>query len=122
MQQVRDSTPKNPGMHLKRHNKAAKEAGADLDAAALKDLATALEKAQASLKIAITPNPNPTPDEKKLAAPTIKSVKASAAKAGVVVKVIVNAVEGADHYDIYRTVNGKTVLRRRKHCVRQAGI
>ena len=23
---------------------------------------------------------------------------------------IVNAVEGADHYDIYRTVNGKTVL------------
>lgn len=90
--------------------KAAKEAGADLDAAALKDLATALEKAQASLKIAITPNPNPTPDEKKLAAPTIKSVKASAAKAGVVVKVIVNAVEGADHYDIYRTVNGKTVL------------
>ena len=32
--------------------KAAKEAGADLDAAALKDLATALEKAQASLKIA----------------------------------------------------------------------
>ena len=37
-------------------------------------------------------------------------MKASAAKAGVVVKVIVNAVEGADHYDIYRTVNGKTVL------------
>lgn len=94
--------------------KAAKEAGADLTAAALKDLTAALEKAQAALKTAETPdtepNPTPTPAEKKLAAPTIKSVKASAAKAGVVVKVIVNAVEGADHYDIYRTVNGKTVL------------
>ena len=93
---------------------AAKEAGADLTAAALKDLTAALEKAQAALKTAETPdtepNPTPTPAEKKLAAPTIKSVKASAAKAGVVVKVIVNAVEGADHYDIYRTVNGKTVL------------
>ena len=94
--------------------KAAKEAGAELTAAALKDLTAALEKAQAALKTAETPdtepNPTPTPAEKKLAAPTIKSVKASAAKAGVVVKVIVNAVEGADHYDIYRTVNGKTVL------------
>ena len=85
--------------------KAAKEAGADLTAAALKDLTAALEKAQAALKTAETPdtepNPTPTPAEKKLAAPTIKSVKASAAKAGVVVKVIVNAVEGADHYDIW---------------------
>ena len=99
---------------MKKAYKAAKEAGADLTAAALKDLTAALEKAQAALKTAETPdtepNPTPTPAEKKLAAPTIKSVKASAAKAGVVVKVIVNAVEGADHYDIYRTVNGKTVL------------
>ena len=58
--------------------KAAKEAGADLTAAALKDLTAALEKAQAALKTAETPdtepNPTPTPAEKKLAAPTIKSV------------------------------------------------
>ena len=52
--------------------KAAKEAGADLTAAALKDLTAALEKAQAALKTAETPDtePNPTPT------PAVKSLSA----------------------------------------------
>lgn len=85
---------------------AAKKAADNSDAAALRNLLAALTEAQANLKT----EPVTPPAEQKLAAPSIKSVKATAAKTGVVVKVTVNPAAGADHYDIYRTVKGKTVL------------
>ena len=81
---------------------AAKNAADSNDTVTLRSLLAVLSEAQSNLKSSAA--------EKKLAAPSIKSVKATAAKNGVVVKVTVNPTDGADHYDIYRTVKGKTVL------------
>lgn len=88
--------------------RAASDAADDADAATLKRLADALTEAQNALKKPVITPPDAT--EKKLQTPTIKSVKSSAAKSGVVVTVTVNPVAGADHYAIYRTVKGKTEL------------
>ena len=46
----------------------------------------------------------------KLAAPTIKSAKASASPKYVSVKVKINAVTGADRYEVYRVVGSKASL------------
>lgn len=77
---------------------AVKNAPTDADAATLKGLLKALTDAQAALNgsAAVT-----------LAAPTIKTAKASATKSGVTIKVTVNPVAGADRYDVYRVVGGK---------------
>ena len=76
---------------------AVKNAPSDADAATLRGLLKALTDAQSALKSAVVP----------LAAPTVKSAKASASKSGVTIKVTVNAVAGADRYDVYRVVKGK---------------
>lgn len=79
---------------------------ADKNAEAINAALAALNTAISGLK---APQPAP-PVDTKVAAPTIKSVSASAAKDGIAVNVTVNAVNGAAKYAVYRVVNGKTAL------------
>lgn len=52
----------------------------------------------------------PVKKTEKTAAPTIKKIAASVSKSGIVVKITVNAVKGADKYAVYRVAKGRAAL------------
>ena len=80
------------------------------DAATKADLATATTDDLTKLVTALTTAQTALASKVTLAAPTIKKVKANAAKKGVVVKVTVNKVANADKYEVYRVVGGTATL------------
>ena len=92
---------------FKKAYEALENAMENADAAVLSGLTEELKAARANLTKNIS-NTDHTPAT--VEAPSIKAVKAAAQKKGVFVAITVNAVAGADHYAVYRTANGKTVL------------
>ena len=92
--------------------KAATSPAANATAVELLELRDKLEAAE---RLLVKKGPdqtetNPGTETQKLAAPTIKSAKASASKKYVSVKVKINAVTGADRYEVYRVVGSKASL------------
>lgn len=81
---------------------AAVTVSSSASADTLKEQLTKLQNAKKALA--------KVPAEVKVDAPTIKSAKASTYKKGVQVKITINAVNGADKYEVYRVVSGKATL------------